>query len=68
MDLAAGPEAAQIAARTVCLLGATIQSFDAQENGTLTLMFSNRKRLTIVDNSKNYESYNITRPGQTIVV
>jgi hypothetical protein len=60
--------AAQIAARTVALLGATIQSFEGQENGTLTLMFSNGQRLTIVDNSKEYESYDITRPGKTIVV
>ncbi len=60
--------AAQIAARTVALLGSTIQSFEAQENGTLSLVFSNDQRLTILDSSKEYESYDITRPGQTIVV
>ncbi len=61
-------DAAQIAARTVSLLGATIQSFDGQENGTLSLVFSNGQRLTVLDSSKEYESYDITRPGQTIVV
>jgi len=34
----------------------------------LTLLFSNEQRLTLRDNSKDYESYDITRPGQTIVV
>ena|SRR3989442_9143447 len=62
------PGAAQIAARTVSLLGATIQNFEGQENGTLSLVFSNGQRLTIPDSSKEYESYDITRPGETIVV
>ena len=62
------PGAAQLAARTIALLGATVQTFAAQEDGTLTLNFSNGHRLTIVDNSKEYESYDITRPGQTIIV
>ena len=62
------PGAAQIASRTVSLLGAKIQSFEGQENGTLTLVFSNGHRLTIPDSSKEYESYQITRPGVTIVV
>jgi hypothetical protein len=62
------PGSAQIAARTVALLGATIESFKSYENGTLALMFSNGHRLNILDSSKEYESYDITRPGQTIVV
>jgi|SRR5208283_4060627 len=62
------PGFAQIAARTVALLGATIQTFEGQEDGTLTLMFSNGHRLTIPDSSKEYESYDITLPGRTIVV
>ena len=62
------PGATQIAARTVSLLSATIQNFDRQENGTLILTFSNGGRLTILDSSREYESYQITRPGQTIVV
>ena len=60
--------AEQIAARTVSLLGATIQNFEGHEDGTLILTFPNGQRLTILDNSKQYESYDITRPGQTIVV
>jgi hypothetical protein len=60
--------AVHIAARTVSLLGATIRSFEGQENGTLILTFSNDHRLTIFDSSKEYESYDITRPGHTIVV
>jgi hypothetical protein len=64
------PEAgfAPIAARTVALLGATIQTFEGQEDGTLALTFSNGHRLTIPDSSKEYESYDITSPGRTIVV
>jgi len=62
------PGGAQIAARTVFLLSATIQNFDRQENGTIILTFSNGGRLTILDSSREYESYQITRPGQTIVV
>jgi hypothetical protein len=34
----------------------------------LSLMFSNGHRLTIVDSFKEYESYDITRLGQTIIV
>jgi Family of unknown function (DUF6188) len=62
------PGAAHIAARTVSLLAATIQSFEGQENGALFLVFSNGHRLSIFDSSKDYESYDITRPGQTIIV
>jgi hypothetical protein len=63
-----GPGCAQIASRTVALLGTTIERFESRESGTLTLMFSNGHRLTVLDSSKEYESYDITRPGQTIVV
>jgi len=62
------PGAAQLASRTVSLLGAKIQSFESQENGTLTLVFSNGHRVTILDSSKEYESCDITRPRLTIVV
>jgi hypothetical protein len=62
------PGSARIAARTVSLLGTTIQNFEGQENGTLSLAFSNGERLTILDSTKDYESYDITRPGETIVV
>jgi hypothetical protein len=62
------PVSPQVAGRTVGMLGATNTSFESNENGTLILMFSNGTRLTILDSSKEYESYDITRPGQTIVV
>jgi Family of unknown function (DUF6188) len=59
---------AQIAARMVALLGATIETFEGREDGILTLNFSNGHRLMIPDSSQEYESYSITRPGITIVV
>jgi len=62
------PGAADIASRTSALLGSRVDSFQGHENGTLTLEFSNGHRLTIPDSSKQYESYQITRPGTTIVV
>jgi len=60
--------ATQIAGQTVALLGKTIEDFEGQEDGTLRLKFSNGHVVTILDNSKEYESYDITRPGETIVV
>jgi Family of unknown function (DUF6188) len=62
------PSSPQVAGRTVAMLGASITSFESSEDGTLTLTFSNGHRLTMVDSSKEYESYDITRPGNTIIV
>jgi len=62
------PGGAHIAARTVALLDSTIESFQGHEDGTLKLIFSNGQRLTILDNSRAYESYDITWRGPTIVV
>ncbi len=62
------PGGSQIAAKTVSLLGSTIMRFKSQTNGTLELFFSNGCKLTILDSSKEYQSYDITRPGQTVVV
>jgi hypothetical protein len=56
------PSSVQIASRTAALLGAGITSYASSDDGTLSLMFSNGHRLTIVDSSKEYESYDITRP------
>ena len=58
----------QIGARTVALLGATIDSFEGRDNGTLTVSLSNGHCLIIPDSSQEYESYTITCPGRTIVV
>ena len=62
------PSSAQVAARTVAILGASITNFESSENGTLVLTFSNGHRLTVVDSFKEYESYDITGPGHTIIV
>ena len=62
------PNCTEAAAKTVALLGQNIERFEAHEDGTLILSFGSNKRLTILDSSKEYQSYDITRPGQTIVV
>lgn len=62
------PSSDQIAARTVAMLGARIMSLESKENGTLALTFSNGHCLTMLDSFKEYESYDITRPSQTIIV
>jgi hypothetical protein len=62
------PGAPQAAAPTLRLLGVRVEEVRGQSDGTLDLIFSNGARLTILDSSKEFESYNITRPGQTIVV
>jgi hypothetical protein len=62
------PGASQIAAQTLTLLSATIDRFEGHANGTLELVFSNGCRLTILDSNSEYESYDITRPSQTIIV
>jgi len=33
----------------------------------MALTFSNGQRVTILDSSKDYESYDIMRPGETII-
>ena len=62
------PGSSHVAARTLALLAATITNCESNENGTLALTFSNGHRLTMLDSSEGYESYNITRPSQTIIV
>lgn len=62
------PNSSAVAGRALALLGSTIETFQANREGTLTLSFSNGQRLTVLDSSKEYESYDITCPGKTIVV
>jgi hypothetical protein len=62
------PGSAKVAARAVSLLGATVRTCEGLHDGTLMLVFSNGHRLIIPDSSQEHESYDITRPGQTIVV
>ena len=62
------PGAPQAAAPALRLLGATVEQVYGQKDGTLELTFSTGGRLTVLDNSKEFESYTISRPGETIVV
>jgi len=62
------PTSPDAAASAVVLLGTKVEQAKGEENGTLTLTFSNGGCLTIPDSSREYESYQITRPGETIVV
>jgi hypothetical protein len=50
------PGVVQIAARTLSLLGTTIENFEGHENGSLSLVFANGQRLIFLDSSKEYES------------
>lgn len=59
---------AQAAAPALRLLGARVEQVRSQGDGTLDLSFSNGDCLTILDSNKEFESYTIIRPGQTIVV
>jgi hypothetical protein len=62
------PGATQVAARALSLLGTTITNACATSDGSLDLSFSNDESLVILDASKSYESYQITKPGSAIVV
>lgn len=50
------------------MVGATIVSFSATRSGTLEIDFSNGSKLSVFDNSKEFESYTISGPGLTVVV
>ena len=50
------------------LLGASVLSAHGDENGTLTLLFTDRQTLKVYDTSKQYESYVITYEGTEIIV
>jgi hypothetical protein len=56
------------AAPALRLLGAAVDGVRGQEDGTLEIEFSGGNSLKVLDNKKEFESYTITRPGQTIVV
>ena len=62
------PAAPHVAASTVGLLGAKVESLHSDKDGTVVLSFSNGDRLVLRDVSKEYESYQITHRGGTIVV
>ena len=60
--------APETAAAALRLVGAKVEKISGQKDGTLTLTFSGGDILTILDSSKEYESYDISCPGRTIVV
>jgi len=62
------PRAPQAAAAALRLVGAKVEKVLGQKDGTLTLRFCGGDILTILDNSKEYESYVVSCPGRTIVV
>jgi hypothetical protein len=49
-------------------LGAAISKVEGMPDGTLTLDFNNAGRVTVYDDSKQYESYQTTMPLGTIIV
>jgi len=57
--------APQMAAITVNLLGSKVEQVHSQGDGTLELTFSNGDRIVMRDTSKEYESYQISRRGET---
>jgi hypothetical protein len=57
-----------VAASAVHLLGERIVGVQGREDGTLKLTFSNDDCLLILDTSTEYESYQISRRGEIIVV
>jgi len=52
----------------MCLAGKLVRLAEAQRDGTLTLCFDNNHILTILDDSKAYESYSIRVGGREIIV
>jgi hypothetical protein len=62
------PGAPTAAASFVALLGQTVTDLCRKNDSTLELTFSSGDRLAVFEVGKEYESYQITRPGETIVV
>lgn len=62
------PGAPQAAAPALRLLGQTVRAVQGHRDGMLEVEISNGDRLTILDASKEFESYQISAPGRTIVV
>jgi Family of unknown function (DUF6188) len=50
------------------LIGAHVVAAEGTSDGTLKLKFSNGDDLVVYDDDPNYESYVITRNGETIVI
>jgi hypothetical protein len=63
-----GPEKRNEAASICSLLGMVVSAVEAKSDGTLTLKFSGRQSITILDDDKQRESYQISRPGMALIV
>jgi hypothetical protein len=50
------------------LIGKRVTSADAVKDGTLTLSFETKERLTFLDDSRDYESYSIRIGEKEIIV
>jgi len=50
------------------LIGASVLKVDGGNDGTLKLLFSNNEELLVYDDDPNYESYVITKEGETVIV
>ena len=57
-----------VASRTVALLGAKVERVERGPSNSLHLFFSNGPQLLILAPSQEFECYQISRPGQTIVI
>jgi hypothetical protein len=62
------PNEIAAAAAPLKLLGKSVTRVKTDPPTTLWLEFENGERLAVVDGSREYESFTVTRPGQTIVV
>jgi len=62
------PSTAEVAARTVVLLGSGIQMLETSPDGRLALGFSCGRRLTIFDSVKDFESYSINWAGEIYII
>jgi len=49
-------------------IGALVVKAEGDTDGTLRLTFSNTELLLVHDDDPNYESYVITRNGQTVII
>jgi hypothetical protein len=62
------PGTTQATAAALALLGATVTNARVKADGTLTLNFTGERSLVILNSNEKCESYQITKPGDTIVV
>ena len=62
------PGSPGVAASILGLLGQNVVDVHRQDSSVLELVFSGGDRLLVFDVSEKYESYSITRPGETIIV